>query len=294
VVRAGRAAGELWDPDTATYIGRGLENHVISVSDQQGRRLAVKVPIRRFVDNDNDRGIDSRDLLKQEYDLLAHLRPLGFPVPQPHALFFDQSGESSDFLAAEFVEGDHSPVSDCETGLVVHRLHAAPVPAFVPAAQRLATLEDTLAHLIVKRSQAVQRMTGALPTVPAAEALCAVIRGQSRRRALLHMDVRPDNMIRSSGRVLALVDWSNALVGPPALELCRIAEYGTLSDGFARGYGADPLAAVPEPVLVVYRLYTATMLAVVFLSEAPDPGRAAVAVQRVAHLYAQLSRSLDN
>jgi aminoglycoside phosphotransferase (APT) family kinase protein len=289
VVRAGRAAGEPWDSDTVTYVARGLENHVIGVRDRQGRRIAVKVPIQRYVENENDQGIDSRDLLRQEYDLLTHLWPLGFPVPRPRALFFDQSGECADFLAAEFIEGDHSAVSDYETGLVVNRLHTGPVPAFTPVAQRLPTLEDTLAHLIVKRSEVVRRMTGCALAVPTTESVADLLRWKNERRALLHMDVRPENLIHSSGRVLALVDWSNALVGPPELELCRISEYGALSHDFLRGYGADLLANVPEPVLVIYRLYTATMLAVVFLSQAPDRARAATAAQRVVDLYAQLS-----
>jgi aminoglycoside phosphotransferase (APT) family kinase protein len=103
------------------------------------------------------------------------------------------------------------------------------------------------------------------------------------------MDIRPDNMIGASGRVLALVDWSNTLLGPPELELCRIFEYGALSHDFLRGYGANLLANVPEPVLAAYRLYTATMLAVVFLSQAPDRAQAATALQRVVDLYAQLN-----
>jgi hypothetical protein len=289
VVRAGRAAREPWDPDTLVYVARGLENHVMKVLDRQGRGIAVRVPIRRYVENDNDRGVDSRDLLRQERDLLAHLWPLGFPVPRPRALFFDETGEGADFLAAEFIDGDHCTVSDHEIGRLVSRLHAGPVPALVPVAQRLPTLEDTLAHLIVKRSQALQRLTGSALAVPTEAAIADVLRWKSERCVLLHMDVRPDNVIGASGRVLALVDWSNALVGPPELELCRISEYGALSHHFLRGYGADLLANVPEPVLVAYRLYTATMLAIVFLSEAPDRGQAAAAVQRVVDLYAQLS-----
>jgi aminoglycoside phosphotransferase (APT) family kinase protein len=291
VVRAGRAAGEAWDADTAVYVARGLENHVIGIRDRQGRRIAVKVPIRRHVENDNDQGIDSRDLLRQEYDLLTHLWPLGFPVPQPRALFFDQSGECADFVAAEAIEGDRSAQSDYETGLLVNRLHTRPVPDFSPVAQRLPTLEDTLAHLIVKRSEVVSRLTGSTLAIPTPGSIAACLRHKNARCVLLHMDVRPENIIRSSGRVLALVDWSNALIGPPELELCRISEYGALSDDFLRGYGDDLLANVPQSVLVGYRLYTATMLAVVFLSEAPDRTRATAAVQRVVELHAQLGLS---
>jgi hypothetical protein len=253
----------------------------------------VKVPIHRYVENDNDRGIDTRDLLQQEFDLLTHLGNLGFPAPRPRSLFFDRTGGCTDFLATEFIEGDHSVASDYEIGRLVNRLHACAVPDFSPVAKRFPALEDSLAHHIVNRSYAIRRLIDWPLTIPEPKVIAAALRSKGERRALLHMDVRPDNLINASGKPLALVDWSNALVGPPELELCRISEYGGLSQDFLRGYGGDPLADADKPALIVYRLYTATMLAVVFLSQAPDRTRADVVVRRVVDLYAQFGLAVS-
>ena len=91
------------------------------------------------------------------------------------------------------------------------------------------------------------------------------------RRALLHMDIRPANLLTKSGALRGVVDWSNALIGDPALELARIAEYGFLTREFLAGYDDQtPFAQVPAAAELLFRLDTAVMLAVVFLSEAPE------------------------
>lgn len=287
--RAVSTSGKLeLDHSTLAYVTSGLENHLFRVRSQTGHDIALRIPIERYIKNDNDQGIDSRALLKQEYDLLQHLWQAGLPVPQPIDLYFDDSGHCVDYLAAVFIQGDGAIVLENEIGRVVRQLHVIPPPAFIPVAQRLDTLEETLADLILRRSEVIERMSGRFLAIPSRETLALCLHWSPRRRSLLHMDVRQDNIIGVNGRVLALIDWSNVLVGPPALELCRVAEYGLLSPAFRRGYGDDPLENTPSRVLLAYRLYTATMLAVVFLSEAPDPVRAAKAVDRVGELYEQL------
>lgn len=100
------------------------------------------------------------------------------------------------------------------------------------------------------------------------------------------MDMRPANLLTHRSAIAAVIDWSNALVGDPALELARIEEYGHLSSGFREGYGEAVNA--PRQIHLVYRLDTAIMLAVVFLSEAPNPGAARAQVDRVKELCARL------
>jgi hypothetical protein len=91
-------------------------------------------------------------------------------------------------------------------------------------------------------------------------------------------------LARRHGRIVGLVDWANALIADPALEIARVAESGLRDREFAAGYGINPLAGRPLPVAQIYRLYTATMLAVVFLSEAPDRDKANRALGRVQAL----------
>ena len=102
-------------------------------------------------------------------------------------------------------------------------------------------------------------------------------------RRLLHMDLRPANVLVQCGRPVAILDWSNALVGDPALDLARAAEYGVLTPAALAAYG-DPggFALVPStPRQVIYRLDTAVMLSHVFLDGAPDPEKARYYTDRV-------------
>ena len=104
-----------------------------------------------------------------------------------------------------------------------------------------------------------------------------------------HMDIRPANVIARQGHPLALVDWDNALLGPAALELARIAEYGHLNEEFMRGYKRIwECAPVSKAGETVYRMDTAVMLAVVFVSEAPDPVRGRWQLEHALSLSKQL------
>ena len=87
------------------------------------------------------------------------------------------------------------------------------------------------------------------------------------------------------GEVTAVIDWSNALVGDPALELARVAEYGHLEAGFVHGYeSTGRMGDSPREVEIVYRLDAAVMLAIVFLSENQDPSRSTRQVKRIVDL----------
>jgi hypothetical protein len=102
------------------------------------------------------------------------------------------------------------------------------------------------------------------------------------------MDARAANLFTRRGAIVAIVDWGNALVGDPALELARIAESDLLDADFLAGYGSDPLGALPPAIGCLYRLDTVVMLALVFLTEAPDPAAAQAMLARVRTLLAAL------
>jgi hypothetical protein len=111
-----------------------------------------------------------------------------------------------------------------------------------------------------------------------------------------HLDVRAPNLRCSGGTVRAMLDWSNALIGDPALELGRLAEYALLPDnGFCyeailAGYQA-PVAA-DSAAFWIYRLDAAVMLALLFSSELPGTGLGPGAVGRLREVHQQLTEKL--
>lgn len=90
---------------------------------------------------------------------------------------------------------------------------------------------------------------------------------------------------------MAFLDWSNALIGDPLIEFARIVEYGHKHPKIIEGYGGYP----PHPPVseIFYRLDTAVMLTVVFLSEAPDPIKAnVVQIKRIKELVKALHKAI--
>ena len=85
---------------------------------------------------------------------------------------------------------------------------------------------------------------------------------------------------------MAILDWSNALAGDPALDLARAAEYGSLTTAALAAYGdGEVFSMTPRtPREVAYRLDTAVMLAHVFLNGAPDEDRARHYIHRTTIL----------
>ena len=132
-----------------------------------------------------------------------------------------------------------------------------------------------------------------MPEIPKPGVIARALKDIRDTAGLLHMDYRQANLRTEKGEIVAIVDWSNALVGHPALELARIAEIGETGNEFLRGYASvSPLPNINMLVETIFRLDTATMLALVFLSEEPNPKKAPIAISRVRELHTKLGVEL--
>jgi thiamine kinase-like enzyme len=243
--------------------------------------VAVKVPHARFSSDVNDPHVDRRILLRQEHDITKHLAVHGLPVARPRELFLS---DELDVLVCDYLPDDGAGVDGEALGALLARLHALPVPEKALAASEgeLATAE-VVVQRVQRRWKELQRLHPDLLALPALSVPTVP------RNALLHMDVRLANLRCTGRRFPALVDWANSLVGDPALELARVAEFARIPSngidiaGMRRGYGD-----APEPPLV-YHLDAAVLLALVFLSEAPDPVLGPQWTERAIELAGQLA-----
>jgi hypothetical protein len=269
-----------WCLRDLAVIGQGLEALVCRAKTDPFGDVAIKLPWARFDHNENDATVDNRALLRQEAVLAQHLQAHGVPVPTVHQLHIDGD---VDFLLSSYVPNDGSAVPSEQLGHLLARIHAAPPPPIQPYGQR-ASLPTVLAERIEQRLRVVERHTGL--SLPLPRGWAEPLHWAGARNAILHMDFRPANILSEAGRVRAVVDWSNLLIGDPALELARVAEYGLLNQAFLSGYGTpDPFGHLPPGLEMLYRLDTAVMLAVVFLSESPNPDLARTQVDRVCELW---------
>jgi len=262
--------------------GRGLDFTVLRMVDPAGAPVAVKVPHARFSSDVNDPHVDRRVLLRQEYDLTRHLAAYGVPVARPRELYLSAE---LDVLLCDYLPDDGAGVDGAALGGLLARLHAVPAPEGpLVASEGGRPTGQVLVQRVERRWYELGRLYPGLPALP------ALTVPSSHRDVLLHLDVRAANLRCVGRREPILVDWANALVGDPLLELARVSEFarvpgsGVDTEALRRGYGA-----APAPPLL-YHLDAALVLALVFLSEAPDPVLGPEWARRAAGLADRLPR----
>ncbi len=272
-----------WGVTQIEIAGAGLQSLVFRAESRAFGPIAIRTPIKRWIMDDNDPCMDSRDLLRQEASLASHMLTFGVPVPQVHALVVEDHG--LDFLVSEYVAHDGTAYDSGQLGELVSLIHECPVPDIRLVAQDRASTEETIALRLSRRLDVVEAATGWRLHPPSVAESRTILKSLGDRRSVLHMDLRPENILTAGGKIVGLVDWDNALFSDPALELARMAEYGVLNTDFLVGYsGLEWENQLPMSLNLLLRLDTAVMLAIVFLSEAPDSRRARSAVERVAFL----------
>ena len=273
-------------------IGHGLDARVYRAESASLGPVAIRVPHARWLSSGNETQLDTRLQLRQDFDLSGHLRAHGLPVPEVFILHADGTG--ADFTIARYVESDDSELPDDEFGRLIRAIHEVPVPPLdLVCMESLDDADEVLAERIGDRLRKLAAIIGADlsslgsgASVPDIRGVLAADPGDGLPRRLLHMDLRPENILVRSGRPAAILDWSNALIGDPALDLARAAEYGCLTPAALAAYG-DPgtFTMTPStPRQAVYRLDTAVMLSHVFLEGAPDQARARHYVERTRSL----------
>lgn len=272
-------------------IGAGLDARVYRADSAELGPIAIRMPHARLMSSGNETLLDTRLLLRQEFELSAHLRAHGLPVPAMFVMHTDDAG--IDFTIAEYVDSDDGELPADEFGRLIRAVHEVPVPSLdLVCMESHRDADLVLAERIGDRLRKLAVATGLELAEPDVGGALAADRANPPPRRLLHMDLRPENVLVRSGRPAALLDWSNALAGDPALDLARTAEYGCLTTQALAAYGdAGPFGMTPDsPRQVVYRLDTAVMLSHVFLGRAPDQARARHYIERTRSLCGRLAR----
>jgi hypothetical protein len=272
-------------------IGAGVESQVLAADSGIWGRVALKLPLRdsSFVSL-NDPGATTERLFRQEHLLLGYLAKAGFPNA-PRSLFYgDLAGLP--YVILEYLDADPGSRQDAgEVGRTLARLHRVPLPDLELSAQEAMAVPELIPARLTRRFAAYRRLSGSRATLPSTQILTRALGSHSSPVSLLHLDVRSVNIIWGGPDSPKLLDWSNSLLGPPQLELARLAEIGDLDHGdVVQGYLAEggEITGSPDSELV-FRLDAAVMLAVVFLSGDAGPELVSGMVRRVNELAAMLA-----
>lgn len=257
------------------HIGEGMDAKVYRAHSPELGPVAIKMPHNRWVSSGNEPRLDTRVILRKEFRLSRHLQAHGLQVPEVFFMHTDDDGV--DFIVSQFVESDNSELLDSEFGRLIRAIHDLPAPSIeLSASEPSADADEILTERIERRLKTLASIVSLSIPVPDIGSALSAWRTDDVPGRLLHMDLRPENILVRSGHPLAILDWSNALVGEAALDLSRAAEYGSLTAAALAAYGnSDAFSMTPRtPREIIYRLDTAVMLAHVFLQGAPDAGKA--------------------
>jgi aminoglycoside phosphotransferase (APT) family kinase protein len=224
---------------TKLHGGISAETFALEIELPDGRMQ--KLIVRRQGDAYRDRP-DAHIPVALEHALLRALKAEGLPVPEP--LFHDDSCEDlpTPFIVMEYVEGepDFAP-SDAlanarQMAEVLARIHA--VDFSTHRLSSLPSLSDEVSRKIAARPE---RLDDSISEGEIRGILMANWPLHQRNRdALLHGDFWPGNILWRSGRVAAVIDWEDAMLGDPLSDIAN----ARLEILWA--YGADAMRAFTD------------------------------------------------
>ena len=265
-----------------TPFREGAEFTVLRAAIGAGIKVVLKTAPREDLGNANDPSCSARALLSQEEHLSRYVRSQGIPVPVTYGLLTEGPYPC---LIQEFVEHDEScEVSDDLLAPLLSRIHTCTAPRPLVAHEGLPFV-SCIARRIVRRAHELGEATGMSLAVPETDCIESVLKLRSYRPSLLHMDIRPPNILAAAGSIRAIIDWSNALVGDPALEFARIAEWWRPCTRLRVAYEniRGPMRT-PRIVDLLYRLDAALVLGLLHSTERPNPDTERTAVYRATKL----------
>lgn len=270
----------------------GLEFNVYTAQSPSHGKVVVRVPKQAVFQNANDPDTDALALIQQELRIYNLLENTQVPVPRAIGHYVINGYPA---MVSQFVDSDDSSVSSADMGHMLASIHSVSVPEGFGEEFVAMDSNDVITTLVKRMMYRFGQLTKLAPEtqpwIPTEEALRSIGEGlRDLPVSLLHMDFRDVNLRMQGGKIAAVIDWTNALVGPAAVDFFRTLEWSDLDETFFTGYAAEKIlpqvSATQEAFL---RLDAALTLALVFMSEAPDPERIPGCIKRVRELVQSLS-----
>ena len=196
--------------------GVSAQMTALEIERADGRAQKLIVRLHGEIDRKNNPRIAA-----DEFRLLQRLRSAGLPVPESY--YLDQSGEifSIPYVVIEYVEGktEFTPANVPDLILQfttclasIHRVDYAKLDvSFLPPAER------RYARLLSERPAILDESLDEGHVRDVLEAAWPFPRRNAA--AFLHGDFWPGNILWHDGRLAAVIDWEDAVLGDPLADL---------------------------------------------------------------------------
>lgn len=276
-----------WKIDEIKFSGSGVNNAVFQVKEKNLGMLAIRTPWRTE-EHSNDINLTGIISLKKEATICEYCYKYNIPVPNVHKLYL---GKDINFLVTDFISGDGQEIPSYDIGQLTSQIHKIPVDELSIIDQNERTLSKIISNRITERVHILSKLINDNITIPKSEELKAILDTAKNNDCLLHLDVRPPNIIGRNGKIKGIIDWDNAFIGNPIMELMRVLETKELNEeDFLRGYNnEDIIVNTDEAIQSIYRLDTALMLSILFTSFIKDSFKRDYYLKRVHYLSQKIN-----
>ena len=243
----------LVGPFSFSLVAGGRSNLTFSVTDANGRRVALRrPPVSHVLPTAHD--------MSREHRILAALHPAGIAVPEPLAMAHDPSITGAPFYVMEFVDGRILRTASQATAELTE--HVRRQVGF-ELASTLASLHKVDVDAVglgdlARRDGYIERQVKRWTAQYAAMAVEGIDHGGiveaigqqlletvpvSQGVSVVHGDYRLDNtVVNDAGQVVAILDWEICTLGDP------LADLGTLLCYWAEPGDGD-VALLDSPTL---------------------------------------------
>lgn len=253
--------------EQASLIGQGIDFLVIHLHSKKLGDIAVRTPKMRHINYGNET-YDLLYFLKKEKKIYKYCQNFDFPVPK---FYFIHESDDIIFFVYEYVINDRTNIPPNQLAHILNKLHSLPIEQLSDI--RINEHENTnfnlmLASRIQDRTQKLNYINPIFPTLDKNILIKFINHGD--RRSLLHMDIRPDNILTRDNKIVSIIDWSYAIIGDPLLEVIRIEEfsiangYSLFDHSFLDHYNIHSYADISDITELIYRLDAALMITLVF------------------------------
>ena len=280
-----------WNVKTIKFLSNGVVNAVFILEEEDRGMLIARTPWR--LDESEGSLFPQEDVasLIKESTIAKHCYKHGLKVPRVIHLHLS---EEISFLVSEYIPGDDSVISADDIGRLVSAIHNIPLEGLSIIDQNNRTLSNIVSERIGEKADSLNKIQSRNIAVPSIKEMETTLNMSNTPHSLLHLDIRTPNIIGYKGEIKAVIDWDNAFIGDPLMEIMRISETQEINlSEFQKGYRNDELIlSASQPIKLIYRLDTALMLAILFTSFIKDIEKGEYYLNRVDYLSKRLKKSL--
>lgn len=268
---------------SATYFASGVDADIFKLIDAAGGVFALKKSRDNFFDNANDINQNDAQLFRQEALLANLINAKNIKLKCPQIIFCHD-----DFLLMEFCPDDGASI---DHKIISHRLgqlHKATQNVKLPFLPISHEGHDDVAHALadrmMRRIKNLKQFINIDFSWLSRPMIVDIVQNDANEKCLLHMDFRRNNLLHQADNIY-VIDWANALIGSPLLEIARLEIYGEQNAALCTSYlTQNPHIIFTQKIYNIYQLDTAIMMNLVFLSSAPNKQMASLFEKKLRNL----------